>query len=925
MKLSISPRSGHQEQTNGDLLALWRFDEASGTAFADEGGSYGLAAVNAPAKVDGLFALNPGGFGALRFNGTNQYAFDIPTASNKTLMEAVLGSQFTVEGWFSCNDTNTARTVVGYGGTSSAITSHNRAFSLGVVNEEIRWEWDIGTGTIVTGTTTGAEILDGEIYHIAMVVRPAASGTSGERDVTIDVWTLDGTHFEETFLNETAAAVGNNAVCGLYFGVDPRSNRFFSGDVDDFRISNVPLDNRAIRFSFANGRADWDEAVLQANQEHDTIARILIEDGDGDMQDMSALSGHDFVVGCEWGEDVATFVDSGTVSLWRAAEEKLSLARDYEESRLNLNAAGSYDPAVTINRRLYIEVATVPGGRAVEEWMWVPDFDAIITAVEWGSETIDITFSDPMYAFSRALIKTEQVYSGGGTDDIEDVISEMISDATPASGYLCGYDASLYVPTATGAGRKQFTQTRVQLDGAITAEAGNIGWMLKYKFDSDRVAFRLTLFEPERTKTAVDLVVGSDFPYELSPVGIDFTEIKNSGEVRVEQSGTSDTDNGETITLATDSDAASISKYGEHHFIVSNAWNIDTITEGNTLLAAIIADRAEPKVVASASMRFDRRIENGDLLTFEANNLNTDQDVDAAVTVVRKSISANERPTITVGLRAKPSGNPTFYNGIMMSADDFNWPDSKTPPSIATSVVVRPRVEGNYITWSPTVRRAGVRNWDYAELHAGATAGFAPSNTSLIGIVRGNSFEHAVDPLDEFFYKVIHRDIFGFSSAASASTPTSGVAAYTAVMPACHAYRATTEVITSSGKQVSINTEVADVGGLWDNAGSQISPPVDGWYVVGVRVELIAATKADGEVELQLRQGSSTVHRRASQGPTEVAAGTFSLELSGPFYLLSGNNYPLYLVYDHSKLGNLTVQAGQTVTYIEAVLVAHDR
>jgi hypothetical protein len=924
MKSNLTPHSGKRAQTNGDLVALWRFDEVAGSSFADESGNYGLTGINSPTKIDGLFGVNNGGFGALLFNGSTQYASDIPTGSLKTSIESILSGEYTVEAWFASNDTTTGGTIVGYGGTSAASASHNRAFAVGVDNGEIAWEWDIGTGTIVSGVTSGAEIAESDVYHLGMIVRNAADGTPGEKDVVIDLWKFsDGSHFTQTFLNETEAVVGNNAECGIRVGRDPRISKFFEGAVDDIRISAVALSERTIRFSFASGKADWNEETLLEIGEGDPEVRVLVEDGDGVMVDITSIHGFDILGSVSYDRDVDSDFDTGSFSAWRAVEDNLSIAREMRSSPWNLNAAGSYDPILALGRRIYVETALVPGGRPIQEWMFIPEFDGVITRIDWGKPEVSVDFADPAYAFSRALIQTESKYSPGAVDDIEDVIADIVADNEPPTGYLGGFDVELYVPTPSGAARKEYTQTRVMVSDAYSGEANNIGWVCKYLWDDDRVGFRLTFEEPERTKTIPDMTVSAISPFTVSPATVDLAEIRNKGAVKVGSAGTSDTDGGEIITIATREDSASIAKYGEHAFIISNAWNIDTTTEGEALLDAIISDSSEPKAVFNATIAFNRFVEIGDLIRFEADGLNTDADIDLAVTTIGHSWSGGI-PTTTLGLRGKPSGRASAWKGIMMSAD-FNgdFADPITPPGIATSITVAARVEGNLISWAPGARRVGSRNWDYTEIHIGATAGFTPSSSTLVAITRSNTYLHVTDPNEEHFYKIIRRDINGYASAPAASSPTSSVTLWTPSLPAMSVARSGTQLITASGSKVEMNVEVVDENNLYDDGAGQfhMDPPVNGWYSVGVRVELESANTIDEIVELQIREGTSTVHRRVSCRPTSPTSKIYSLEISGVFYFGSSFDYYLYLEFDHGKLGDLLISSGSTVTYWDACLV----
>lgn len=169
-----------------------------------------------------------------------------------------------------------------------------------------------------------------------------------------------------------------------------------------------------------------------------TELRVLIEDGDGVDQDLSAFVGKDWVGGLAIDSDVDQDIDTCKMSLVRE-HEKLSLSYLNETSRLNLDSVGSYDPVLSLNRHVRVESRVLPDQPA-SSIGWTNIFEGRLQRNRWDANPIRIDIRDLGGVLQDRFVegKTERYGSAGGIQ-AEVVIQDILDDWAPgATGAVAG-------------------------------------------------------------------------------------------------------------------------------------------------------------------------------------------------------------------------------------------------------------------------------------------------------------------------------------------------------------------------------------------------------------------------------------------------------------------------------------------------------
>ena len=920
MKPFQRAHSGHRAQTNGDLLALWKMTGASGAAATDESGRYDLAAVSAPVAAPGLFEVNNTD-GAKTFDGAADYYSDIPTTGDLTdALAALTASGFSFEAWIR-PATVSSGTFVAWGGTA-ATSAHNRLFSLALSSGEIAWGWEHGAGVAVSGTTSGAGIVADKTYHIGASAYDAASGTPGLKDVLVDVWCLDDeTHFSETFIDQAEADGGSSG--GWYVGKNSKtaSPDFFDGIIDDVRVSSCRLKSEAFRFSFLEGAASWDEEDLVALDEYQVIGRLLIEDADGVMQDLTDMLGSDFFAGASWKNDIDADKVTGTVDIARDVYD-YSLSFLNEDSVLNLDGAGSYDPLLKPKRRVVIEVATIPSSRNVAPWQYIVDFDGVIVSTEFGSDIVRLNCEDRGQDIEQTFIKTEEEFGSDTGVLLVDVLSNMLTTHAPTGGFRNG-PHEVFEPVDSAWNLWPFTQPRQSLLMAMTEKADQRGWSLRYKWDGDRVEHRLTLYEVERAASSTLFDFSPDI-YKPNPnFSIDLVDVHTDITVEFDDKDAAENDGSWPLDSRSASNVTSRGEYGEIWGGVVNADNINTGTEAQTLADNLISDLGDPKISSQVETRFFRCVELGDYYGFEATGDTTTTKQDLGVVSWSKTLAPNGVAKTTISCRGQPASRNMRHRGRISRPGIAPDRPSRVPgaaENVAATVEVR-RIS----VASDTPVNPGRRRWDRTELYSSATNGFAPGSSNYDGTSRSNVIvSRALTPGVARYFKTRLIDSNGRYSDYSAQV--SAVPRWMNNDPGFRAYRSTGLLMTSSPGQISFNVEDYDNGAAF-SSNTYTAPfasrvrfqcRVSGAFVSrSVTTPVTIEVRVNGTPRLvSLPKYLNDAHDAGS------TAKIATLEVSGEVLLAASDAVTFFLVWDHSKLGNCTVAAGTSVSWVTGTMTA---
>jgi hypothetical protein len=281
-------------------------------------------------------------------------------------------------------------------------------------------------------------------------------------------------------------------------------------------LDDIAFWNRAahdkIREAYRNGRRDWNERRLLDNHGCIGLARVLIEDGDGNMINLSAYYGTDFVKDVRVSDDVDDRHKRARVRLLRYRGERLNLSPLDEDAANNLNqlGGGSYEALIDYRRRLKIEVAVVPRGVKVEEYHYEPLFDGFVDGVGWGDEDVEVDAIDKIAPLMDQFQIDPKFYAYGEVSSTlaETHLQALINDNVPrifVSGTTLtfGYKGGtprIFTPASSGWVLRYDDSPSGEVATLLQSVADQIGWRCRYRWDQYQQEDRLTFERPNRDK-----------------------------------------------------------------------------------------------------------------------------------------------------------------------------------------------------------------------------------------------------------------------------------------------------------------------------------------------------------------------------------------------------------------------------------------
>lgn len=363
--------------------------------------------------------------------------------------------------------------------------------------------------------------------------------------------------------------------------------------------------------------------------------RVQVENPDGGLTDLSNLFGYNFVKKLSWTENIDQPVATGTVTLFREftgpSGEVFSLSPTVGASLLNRDAGGSYARLLRAGRRIRIDTAwslpgTVPAGGD-----WLEVFSGKIDLVDWKglAPEVVLTIRDAGAWVIDNFIQIERDYSTDDGVSVQSVMQAILDDNTdPKIGPV-----ALYVPVNPGWNIRKYTQARKGTLDALRDLALQIGWDVRYRWDSANL-FRLTFAQPDREKSAPDWTLGPDRYFDVTALSEGDANVRNRiHAVATDASG---------VKLeSTANDTDSQTAFGMRFMEVAedSSSNIDTQGELDAMTAAIKADLAQPRADQEVENLFFPVAEVGDLGRWLANGKHYDNDQFLAVVQVRHEIT----------------------------------------------------------------------------------------------------------------------------------------------------------------------------------------------------------------------------------------------------------------------------------------------
>lgn len=838
----------------GDFLALWRCDEASGD-LVDVTGSYTASITSGTVNAaGGLFSSPEGTTGGRAFSAA--YA----TATGDAAARTVLLGEWTISAWVKLSATGASQYFLVYSGT-------NIVASIGCSPSGVPYAYWRNTASsldVTVSAPSSSAFSVGTAYHLG-VVKEADPSNAGKYRVRLYV---NGRRVTTTS-NLTNTDSGSTTP-KFTIGATGSGTLTTSGTLDDLAILKFAASDELVRDIYTRGALTYDAATIADAESKRTFSRVSIETTYGDPStrvDLTALYGQDFVRSIEWSDDID---DQGASARVRLAREVYALSLSPEVgSVINTDAGGAL---LKLNRRVLIETATVPRDTLPTAALpWALRFDGFISGVDWGGDDITLDLFDRMAPLQDVWIEPNRTPtppedrsygSNTSTLSVESQMQLVIDDNEPATVGYVGRKPTLYVPTSPGYGLNEAsTPSTMSVAAKLEEWVGQFGWLCRYKWDDYRKEFRLTLFEPDRTKTwaSGDPIIKPAQVLSLSKIEVRRDDIRNFVEVEYPDSTITDTATNEWVMRTkTAQNATSITKYGRRYCRIGlgSMSEINTGAQAQKLADAVVSDLAEPKADLSIETHYLPHIEVGDVVKLEADASKQYFDADQAFSVVSVSHSiADDETTSRFALRAaNPVGRRLHWWDLIQVSGRVPGKGVR-PPGVPLDFALDAALEGVRVKWRYPVL-PGNRRYLETEIHRSTTSGFTPSTSTLLGTVRGMS--SAVFPASTtttHYYKIVHRDDGGGRSAASSQLSSIGGRIGVDTVPA--AWRSAVYVKQTAPQTINlatpVDTKITDMTDVqvdnnsdWSGGALQrFYAPVKGVYSVSAAVGMTRTTGTD--------------------------------------------------------------------------------
>lgn len=424
-------------------------------------------------------------------------------------------SSWTVTGWWKVADGTSTAALLEYASTST-VTAVEDYMAFGVYrlgNGKIRVQFDKSTTSL--GYFKDFDTSLGSAPFFLGLVKSLASGGSNTAQYAL---TIDNAPYPVAYMpvNSIGSNAGENGrfVLGASrrWGTAAGNSPAFATvgiRADDICFFDRAMDQAKVTETYRNGLRSWHECRMFESNSHRVIGRVLVEDGDGVMVDLSDLYGINFVKSIDYQTGVDDIKTTANVSLLRLAGPALNLAPLSETSALNQNASAAYEPLLELRRRLVIEYAAVPNEWNIQGWEWTRLFEGYVDDISYQADTVTIAAVDEIIILEDAFqldAKPYNYYSGPVLSEthIQNVIDDNVptiltGSATLVIGYRGG-TPDLYTPASTGWVLNYDDTPAAVVSSLVTAVADQIGWTARYKWYDAWQDHRLTYFAPPRLK-----------------------------------------------------------------------------------------------------------------------------------------------------------------------------------------------------------------------------------------------------------------------------------------------------------------------------------------------------------------------------------------------------------------------------------------
>lgn len=300
-----------------------------------------------------------------------------------------------------------------------------------------------------------------------------------------------------------------------------------------------------------------------------------------------------------------------------------------------------------------------------------------------------------------------------------------------------------------------YLQSRAPTWDAVRQLATQIGWDLRYWFNTGLGDYRLELRVPDRAKVIPDRTFGASEKFSVSRLELEIGNIRNV--IRVVYSDSQDLDAAKQPKrkVVEVSDSASITKYGRRFAEVAegSASNIDSSAEALALANAILSDLATPVAEQAVDLPFFYAVELGDLYRFNGDGVYHSANLDLAVVKYEHNIDANGARTV-LECRGKPSTGRRRWLGKLGDVRQGDVHRFGANNSSNTALSASSVVGGTLLSVAADWGKQALGNG--FEFHVSDTPGTAPSTATLVRTGDGNQVIRSdLYPGQTYYSKVI--------------------------------------------------------------------------------------------------------------------------------------------------------------------------
>jgi hypothetical protein len=397
--------------------------------------------------------------------------------------------------------------------------------------------------------------------------------------------------------------------------------------------------------------------------------RVKVQNGSGTYIDLTA-----YLISAEIDFDIDQPIAAATL-LFTQGEGTSLLSPLRSDSTLNVDDTAVYSPLLDAGRQVKIEVYQIAYGTSPIAGDYKNIFEGVIDRVEYEGTPIKCVARDLGAQLVDRFCHTPRTYDNSSVPiDMEDLIQDVLDNEFGAGV------VNLYTPSSPSYLIALFRNERESLLDALQRIAlSSIGWDLRYRWDSGSSSWRLTLADPQRSKTTPDATIASSLYVDITGIAIDRTQVRNYINVAFGPSTARD------FRLATD--ASSINRFGQRELWIEEPEDspIDSATEAVNMANNILSDLALPKADLVVEMLFYWPVELNDLLRFSANSYHFNSNQDLSVVGIRHVIGQKNRTLVTC--RGTPAG---AYRAWI--ARRFHNPNpTRNPPTASVTFSVRNR------------------------------------------------------------------------------------------------------------------------------------------------------------------------------------------------------------------------------------------